>query len=85
MVADISAAETSGPASFKSYLFISLWLCWVSVAVRGLLSSCGEWGLCRLLIAVLSLVAGHGLQERGLSGGRSRALEYRLSSHGVGA
>ena len=36
--------------------------------------------VCGLLVAVPSLVA-----ERGLSGCHARALEYRLSSHGVGA
>ena len=41
--------------------------------------------VCGLLLAVPSLVAERGLQERGLSGCRARALEYRLSSHGVGA
>ena len=55
---------------FKMYLFY-VWLCWVFVAVCGLFSSCGERGLLfaavrRLLIAVASLVAEHGLQVRGL-------------------
>ena len=48
------------------YLFFYFWLCWVFVAARGLFSGCGEWGLLfvvvhRLLIAVASLVAEHGL------------------------
>ena len=51
------------------YLFMYLfnfWLCWVFVAVRGLFSSCGEWGLlfvavCGLLTVVASLAAEHGL------------------------
>ena len=47
------------------YLF-NFWLCWVFVAVRGLFSSCGEWGLlfvavCGLLTVVASLAAEHGL------------------------
>ena len=48
------------------YLFIYFWLRWVFLAARGLFSSCGERGLLfvavlRLLIAVASLVAEHGL------------------------
>ena len=49
------------------YLFIYLfWLLWVFVATCGLFSSCGKQGLlfvavCRLLIAVASLVAEHRL------------------------
>ena len=48
------------------YLFIYFWLHWVFVAEPGLFSSCGEQGLlfvvvCRLLIAVASLVAEHRL------------------------
>ena len=44
--------------------FFNFWLHWVSVAVRGLFSSCGEQGLlfivvCGLLIALASLVAEH--------------------------
>ena len=47
-------------------LFICFWLRWVFVAVRGLFSSCGERALLfvvvrRLLTAVASLVAEHGL------------------------
>ena len=46
--------------------FISLWVHWVFIAVYGAFSSCGEWGLlsscvCRLLIAVASLLAEHRL------------------------
>ena len=53
-------------------LFIyCFWLCWVFVAVCGLFSGCGERGLLfiavhRLLIAVASLVAEHGLWVHGL-------------------
>ena len=41
-------------------------MCWVFVAARGLLPSCGEWGLLfvvvhGLLIAAASLVAEYGL------------------------
>ena len=48
------------------YLFIYLWQHWVFVAACGSFSSCGERGLLfvvvhRLLIAVASLVAEHGL------------------------
>ena len=48
------------------FTYFYFWLCWVFVAVRGLSSSCGERGLLfvvvrRLLIAVASLVAEHGL------------------------
>ena len=54
---------------YKFIYFIYIyffWLRWVFVAVRGLFSSCGERGLLfvvalRLLIAVASLVAEHGL------------------------
>ena len=54
----------------KNILFI-FWLRWVFVATHGLFSGCGEWGLLlvamhRLLIAVTSVVAEHGLQARGL-------------------
>ena len=43
-------------------LFIYFWLCWVFIAARGLLPSCGERGLLfvavhGLLTAVASLVA----------------------------
>ena len=61
-------------------------------------SSCSEWGLlfvavCRILIAVASLVPEHGLQacglqelwHTGLSSCVSRALERRLSSCGTRA
>ena len=46
--------------------FIDFWLRWVFVAVHGLFSSCGEQRLLlvavgRLLIAMASLVAEHGL------------------------
>ena len=62
---------------FKAFFFSNLfyliyfWLCWVFVAARGLFSSCREQGLLfvvvrRLLIAVASLVAEHGLQVRRL-------------------
>ena len=45
---------------------IYFWLRWVIVAAHGAFSSCGERGLlfiavCRLVIAVASLVAEHGL------------------------
>ena len=48
------------------YLFTYFWLCWVFVAAHRLYSSCGERGLLfiavrRLLTAVASLVAEHGL------------------------
>ena len=47
-------------------LFIYFWLHWVFVAVHGLSLVGGEWGLlfivvCRLLIAVASLVVEHRL------------------------
>ena len=53
-------------------------------------SSCGEQGLlfvvmCRLLIAVASLVVDHGLYMHGLSSCGSRALQRRLSSCGTQA
>ena len=59
--------QALGPGGFLSLTVILLfWLCWVFVAVSGLFSSCGERGLLffavgRLLIAVASLVAEHGL------------------------
>ena len=51
---------------FIYFLFIYFWLHWVFVVARGLFFSCSEWGLLlvavrRLLIAVASLVAEHGL------------------------
>ena len=50
----------------KFVLHIYFWLHWVFVAAHGLFSSCSEQGLLfvavhRLLIAVASLVAEHGL------------------------
>ena len=61
----ISIFKKSQEAFFFFNLFY-LWLCWVFVAARRLFSSCGEQGLLfvvvhRLLIAVASLVAEHGL------------------------
>ena len=55
------------PGSLDNFFFFFFfWLCWVFIATRGLFSSCGEQGLLfvavrRLLIAVASLVAEHGL------------------------
>ena len=51
---------------FKKYIYF--WLCWVFVAVQGLSSSYGKWGLLfvaaqRLLTAAASLVAKHRLQS----------------------
>ena len=49
--------------------FFYFWLCWLFLAACGLFSSCRESGvyslvmLFRLLIAVASLVADHGLQS----------------------
>ena len=48
------------------YDFIYFWLCWVSVAVHRLSSSCGEWGLLfievrELLVSGAPLVGEHGL------------------------
>ena len=53
-------------SSFIYLFFFYFWLRWVFVAVQGFFSSCGERGLLfvavhRLLIAVASLVAEHGL------------------------
>ena len=54
------------------YLFICLFLAALGLhCCTRAFSSCGEWGLlfvavCRLLIAVASLAAEHGLQARGL-------------------
>ena len=64
----VSQAAVS-PSSVFIYLFILfiyLWLCWVFVAARGLLSSGGERGLLFIavhgpLTAVASLGAEHGL------------------------
>ena len=52
-------------------IFIYLWLCWVFVAVRG------------LLIVVASLVVEHGLQVRGLQ--QLWFVECRLSTYGAQA
>ena len=59
---------TSFFSFFKNLLIF--WLCWVFVAARGLLLSCGEQRLLfvavhRLLIAVASLVAEHRLEACG--------------------
>ena len=56
--------------SFKTFMYLSIWLCWVSV-LRGLLSGCSEPGLLflavhGLLTAVASLTAEHWLQAHGL-------------------
>ena len=50
----------------KINLFIYFWLCWVLIAGRGLSLVAGSGGLlfiavCGLLVAVVSLVAEHGL------------------------
>ena len=67
------------------YLFIYFWLCWVFIAVHGLLSV----AVCRLLIAVASLCRARALSARasvvvahGLSSCGLWALEHRLSSCG---
>ena len=51
---------------FYLFYFIYFWLRWVFIAVHGLSSSCSKWGLlfvvvCRLLVAVASLVVERGL------------------------
>ena len=55
-----------GNSFLKFFYLFYVWLCWVFVAAHELFSSCGKWGLLfvavrRLLIAVASLVAEHGL------------------------
>ena len=49
----------------SEYLFIYFWLCWVFIAVQGLLSSrSGDYSLVvmqQLLLTAASLVAEHGL------------------------
>ncbi len=65
------ATTVRGPCTEKkkkllNYLLTYFWLCWVLVAVCGLYSSCGEWGLIFaavrvLLIVVASLAVEHGL------------------------
>ena len=49
----------------SEYLFIYFWLCWVFIAVQGILSSCsGDYSLVvmqQLLLTAASLVAEHGL------------------------
>ena len=52
-------------------LFIYFWLRWVVVVVRGLFSSCSEWGqpftvACGLLTGVASLVVGTDRRAFGL-------------------
>ena len=47
-------------------LFVSVWLCWVFVAAHGLSLTAASGGhspavVCRLLIAMASLVVEHGL------------------------
>ena len=81
----------------KIILFIYFWLHWVFVAVCGLFSSCGEWGLLSvavrgLLIAVASRCGARALGTRAsvvvarrLSSCGSRALQRRLSSCGTWA
>ena len=70
-------------------LFIYLFLAELGLCCRArAFSSCGKRGLlfievCGLLTAVVSLVAEHGLQARGLSSCGLRALERRLSSCGA--
>ena len=58
-----TASSKQYHARRQGFLF---WLHWVFIAARGLFSSCSERGLlfvavCRLLMAVASLVAEHGL------------------------
>ena len=75
LILPMSSHSIKNHSFFKTNLFILLllffWLHWVFVAVHGLFSGCSEWGLLfivvrRLLIAVASLVAEHGLQACGL-------------------
>ena len=74
-------------------IFVIIFGCGGSSLLRELFSGCGKQGLfliavCRLLIAVASLVAEHGLQgtqasvivARGLSSCSSWAPEHRLDS-----
>ena len=61
-------AVTEAP-NFIHYL--NFWLCWVVIAERGLSLVATSWGyslvvMCRLLIAVASPVAEHGLYARSL-------------------
>ena len=62
----VSQEATFPPSHFEFRCFFFFWLHWVFVAAHGLFSSCGEPRLLfvvvrRLLIAVASLVAEHGL------------------------
>ena len=69
---------------FLNYLFIFLlffWLCWVSIAARGL-SLVAVHGF---LIVVASLVGAWVLGHAGLSSCGSGALENKLSSYGAWA
>ena len=56
---------------FKFYLFIYVWLCWVSVAMEGLFLVAVSRG--HSLVAVLGL----------LTAGASFAAEHRLSARGL--
>ena len=60
-----AVSSDSLPAFFKIYLFVYFWLCWVFLAACGLslvVASGGYSVAVRgLLIAVVSLVAEHGL------------------------
>ena len=79
-------------------IFVIIFGCGGSSLLRELFSGCGKQGLfliavCRLLIAVASLVAEHGLQGTqasvavapGLSSYSLKASEHRLSRHGTWA
>ena len=70
---------------FLRVVFLLLLFALIFVAAHWAVSRCSEQGLlfiavCRLLIAVASLVAENRLWHAGFSSFGSRALEHRLSS-----
>jgi len=79
--------------SFKIYLFVCLWLCWVFVAAQAFLSLQQAGAplavvleVLGLLIVVAFLVVEHGGSRRsGFRNCSSWALEHRLSSCGAWA
>ena len=76
--------------SFKFYLFIYLWLCWVFVAAHGLFLVAASGGYSSLWCAGFSLrwlllLQSTGSRRAGFSSCGSWALERRLSSCGARA
>ena len=69
---------------FFCKLFIYFWLCMVGCSLVLESEGYSLVAVCRLLVAMASLVVKHRLWAPGFSSCSSRALEHRLSSCGAG-